>query len=349
MHEAAEPGNAVGPGDVCFRRPTVSAVVAGLGAFVPPRVVDNTELATRFDVTPEWIVARAGVERRHIATSEATSDLALEAAARALKSAGSPAVDAVVLATTTPDHPLPATAPMVASRLGLGSVAAFDVAAVCSGFVYALAVANGLISSGQAEQALVIGADTLSSILDPQDPATNSIFADGAGAVVLRRGEAEEPGAVLAIDLGSDGSRPDLIAVPDGGSRRREPDNGNTTCPYLQVNGSPVFINSVKRMAASAQAVMDEVGWLPEQVDWLVPHQANIRIVKPVVDRLRIDRTRALVHLDQVGNTSAASIPLALTHGCHTGRLKPGQRVVLTAFGGGLTWGSAALIWPDVH
>ncbi|MFE2143773.1 beta-ketoacyl-ACP synthase III [Streptomyces sp. NPDC059456] len=335
--------------------PGRAAVLAGLGTYVPPRVVTNEDLSLTMDTSDEWIRTRTGITQRHWADpGTATGDLAVAAGERALKSAGSDAVDLVVLATTTPDHPCPATAPEVASRLGLQNVAAYDIAAVCSGFVYGLASAAGAIAAGIAERVLVIGAETYSTILNPDDRTTSVIFGDGAGAVVLRAGDATEPGALLGHDLGSDGSLKDLIIVPGGGSRQRsaaaapgapEPDPADA---YFSMQGKPVFRHAVTRMAASSQAMLDRAGWPAESVDWFVGHQANVRILHAVADQLGMPRDRTVVNLDRVGNTSAASIPLALSDAVAAGRITPGDRVLMSAFGGGVTWGSTALVWPDI-
>ncbi|GAA3193696.1 MULTISPECIES: beta-ketoacyl-ACP synthase III [Streptomyces] len=330
-----------------------AAVLAGLGTYVPPRVVTNDDLARTTDTSDEWIRSRTGITRRHWADpGTATGDLAVEAGGRALKSAGSGDVDLVVVATTTPDHPCPATAPDVAHRLGLNSVAAYDVAAVCSGFVYAMASAAGAIAAGIAERVLVIGAETYSTILNPEDRTTSVIFGDGAGAVVLRAGEPTEPGALLGHDLGSDGSLKDLIIVPAGGSRQPAAAvTGSGARPaetYFHMEGKPVFRHAVTRMAASSRAMLDRAGWAPESVDWFVGHQANVRILHAVADQLGMARDRTVVNLDRVGNTSAASIPLALGDAVSGGLLTPGDRVLMSAFGGGVTWGSTALVWPEI-
>ncbi|MFE0251233.1 beta-ketoacyl-ACP synthase III [Streptomyces sp. NPDC059010] len=330
-----------------------AAVLTGLGTYTPPRVVTNDDLSRTMDTSDEWIRTRTGITQRHWAEpGTATSDLAVEAGERALKSAGSGDVDLVVLATTTPDHSCPATAPDVASRLGLGTVPAYDIAAVCSGFVYALASAAGAIAVGIAERALVIGAETYSTILNPEDRTTSVIFGDGAGAVVLRAGEPDEPGALLGHDLGSDGSLKDAIIVPAGGSRQpsaaADASGARSADTYFHMDGKPVFRHAVTRMAASSRAMLDRAGWTPESVDWFVGHQANVRILHAVADQLGMDRERTVVNLDRVGNTSAASIPLALGDAVAAGRLTPGDRVLMSAFGGGVTWGSTALRWPEV-
>ncbi len=325
-----------------------AAIVAGLGAALPPQIVTNEELSQRYGLPEDWIRSRTGIGQRFWAEGTATSDLAVEAGWRALKSAGTEAVDCVILATTTPDHPCPATAPNVASRLGL-TVAAFDVAAVCSGFIYGLAAAAAFLTSETARTALVIGAETYSTILDPGDRTTSVIFGDGAGAVVLRAGPRTEPGALLGFDLGSDGALKDLITIPGGGSRQRTArDEPAEASAYFTMQGRPVFQQAIGRMTASVRAVLDGVGWSAESIGRLVAHQANARILHAVADELGIDRGRVVVDLDRVGNTSAASIPLALARATESGQIDAGDRVVLSAFGGGLTWGATALVWPEL-
>lgn len=313
-----------------------SAVLCGLGAWVPPTVVTNEMLAAELDTSDEWIRSRTGVgARRVVEPGVRTSDLATEAGRLALDSAGLAEVDLVVVATSTPDRGCPATAPLVAARLGLAEVAAFDVAAVCSGFVYAVATAAGLIGSSVARSALVVGADTFSTILDPADRATRSIFGDGAGAVVLRAGEADEPGVPLAVDLGSDGLGYDLITLREDG--------------YFHLAGPRVYFEAVQRMSASAAAAIAGAGWQVEDVDVVVPHQANVRILDDCAKHLGVPPERMVRHIERVGNTVAGSIPLALAWAAGNGQLKPGDRAVLTGFGGGLTWGSMALVWPEVR
>lgn len=327
-----------------------AAILAGIGRWTPPRVVTNAELSDRLDTSDEWIRSRTGIAQRHVAEQGmATSDLAVEAGARALKSAGEASVDAVVVATTTPDRPCPATAPEVASRLGMTGVAAYDVAAVCTGFLYALATSAGLISAGVVDRVLVIGAETFSSILDPADRGTAVIFGDGAGAVVLRAGDHDEPGALGPFDLGSDGEGSTLITVPAGGSRQRL--SGAPPAPgeeYFAMAGTEVFRHAVERMGTSAVTVLRRAGWPVSQVDRFVSHQANQRIMYHLADALGIPREHTVSNIARVGNTAAASIPLALADAAADGTLRAGHHVLLTAFGGGLTWGSTVLVWPDV-
>jgi 3-oxoacyl-[acyl-carrier-protein] synthase III len=330
--------------------PVRAAVLCGLGWWTPPNIVTNDQLAAVLDTSDEWIRSRTGVVRRHVAADGmATSELAVEAGQRALKSAELDSVDALILATTTPDRHCPATAPEVAARLGLGTIGAFDVAAVCSGFVYALASGAGLIAAGIADSVLVIGADVFSAILNPRDRATRVIFGDGAGAVVLRAGKVQELGALGPFTLGSDGCGSDLIMIPAGGSRQPYRGDGSDESDwYFAMQGQAVYRKAVDTMVKSTIRVLELAEWPVSAVDWLVCHQANQRILKSVAVRLGIPMERCVSNIDQVGNTAAASIPLALAYGMECGGLRPGDRVVLTAFGGGLTWGSTLLRWPEI-
>lgn len=324
-----------------------AAVVAGIGAWLPATVVSNDEI----DADPEWIRVRTGIEQRHvIAPGEGTSDLAVEAGRRALASAGRAGADAVVLATNTPDQLSPASAPDVAARLGLGPVAAFDVGAVCSGFLYALATAAGLIAAQAAGSVLVIGADTFSTVLDPADRTTRAVFGDGAGALLLRAGTADEPGALTGLNLGSDGTRRTLIQIPGGGSRQRSARLGvKEEDLYFRMEGRAVFAQAVNRMSESARQTAARAGWPLKQVDRWVLHQANARILAAVARALDVPPDRFVSNIAGVGNTVAASVPLALAAGLASGELRPGHRVVLAAFGGGLTWGSLGLVWPTLN
>jgi 3-oxoacyl-[acyl-carrier-protein] synthase-3 len=325
-----------------------AAVLAGLGSALPERVVTNEQLPATANSTDEWIRTRTGIRQRHFAApGTATSDLAVEAGRGALKSSGQGGADAVVVATTTPDRPCPATAPFVASRLGLSGAAAFDVAAVCTGFVYALATAAGLIAAEAADRVLVIGADTYSSILNPHDRTTFALFGDGAGAVLLRAGKHGEPGALGAFDLGSDGEGRDLITVRAGGSQQRlAASAGDPDDQYFTMAGREVFRHAVQRMERSVRTALEQAGWRHTDLDRLVCHQANQRILDRLADLLGIDPQRVVSNIALVGNTAAASIPLALHQAHEEGSLHAGQRVLLTAFGGGLTWGSVTLTWP---
>ncbi|QIZ39147.1 beta-ketoacyl-ACP synthase III [Saccharopolyspora sp. ASAGF58] len=332
----------------------VSAVIAGLAAWLPPAVVTNNDLCSRLDTSEEWIERRTGIEqRRAVSNGVATVDLAVEAGGRALKAAGVPGVDAVVVATTSPDRICPAGAPEVASRLGLGPVAAYDLTSACSGFVYGLATCAGLISAGVAESVLFIGAEAFSTFIDPGDRTTAPIFGDGAGAVVLRRGNPDEPGAIGPFDLGSDGAQADLLAIQGGGSRQRSATGlGHGEVPtedwYLSMAGRAIYQQAIARMTESSLAVLDRAGWSLTEVDRFVGHQANIRILTSVANRLGIASERVLINIDRVGNALSASIPLVLASAAAGGELRPGDRVLITAFGAGLSWGSTVLVWPNI-
>lgn len=323
-----------------------TAVVEGLGTWAPPRVVTNDDLAQVLDTNDEWIRTRTGIsERRHAEPGTTTADLATEATARALKSAGGVEADAVIVATTTPDRICPGTAPEVAARVGLPHVAAFDVAAVCTGFVYALAAGAGLIAAGISGRVVVVGAEVITPFLDPDDRSTSVIFGDGAGALVLRAGEPDEDGAVGPFDLGSDGEGADLIAVNAGGSRM--PMSRGIADPhdrFMRMDGREVYRHAIPRMVASSQAVLARAGLAIDDVDRLVGHQANARILDMVASKLGLPPERSTINIDRYGNTAGATIPLALADA----GLQRGDRVLLTAFGGGLTWGSALLTWPEL-
>ncbi|MFC9481257.1 beta-ketoacyl-ACP synthase III [Streptomyces griseus] len=327
-----------------------AAVLCGVGGWLPRRQVGNDELAARLDTDDSWIRTRTGIRSRHLAApDEATSDLAVAAGRRALTNSGTRHADAVVVATTTPDRTCPATAPAVAARLGLSGAAAFDVGAVCTGFVYALAAGGGLIASGAADRVLVIGADVYSRIVDPADRQNAVVFGDGAGAVVLRAGHADEPGALGPFDLGSDGDHEDLITVTAGGSRvRADPDRTSRAERHFAMRGKEVYRHALHWMTDSARTVLDRSGLAVDGVDRFVPHQANLRILRTVATDLGLPADRCATHVETAGNTGAASIPLALADDHAHRVLRPGDRVLLTAFGGGLTWGSCLLTWPDL-
>ncbi|MEV1047826.1 beta-ketoacyl-ACP synthase 3 [Streptomyces sp. NPDC049916] len=320
-----------------------------VAGWVPGEPVGNDRLPADWGVDDAWVRRRTGIGSRHRAgPGVATGDLAYEAASRLLADApASGAVDAVLLATATPDHPCPGTAPALAARLGLGTLPALDIAAVCSGFVYGLAVSHGLVASGLFERVLLVGADVYSTWLDPDDRSAGVVFGDGAGAALVAAGRVGDPGELLAFDLGSDGTGYDLITVPGGGSRARAggrpPEPGDA---YFRMRGSTVYQHAVERMTGSCRALLDRIGWDPGDVDRFVPHQANARILSAVADRVGIAPQRCVTQVERVGNTGAASIPLALADAAGRGVLRGGDRVLLTAFGGGLTWGSAALRWP---
>lgn len=321
------------------------AIIEGLGTYLPERVVTNAELAAKVDTSDEWIVERTGIRQRHIAADgEFTSHLATEAARRALDDAGMPAtdIDLIILATSTPDNTFPATATAVQAALGITGGAAFDVQAVCSGFVYALSTANAFIASGQATNVLVIGAETFSRILDWQDRGTCVLFGDGAGAVVLSAQEVDENDkddqGILACRLRSDGRYKDKLYV-DGGP------SSTQTVGYLRMEGREVFKHAVTNIASVMQETLEQAGVSISDVDLFVPHQANIRILEGTARKIGLDLDKVVITVGQHGNTSAASVPLALGVAAEQGRLKKGDLVLLEAMGGGFTWGAVLLRW----
>ena len=318
--------------------------IAGCGSYLPARIVTNAELAQRVDTTDEWIVQRTGIRQRHVAAEdETTSIIGLKAAQAALADAGmEPAeIELIIVATATPDHTFPATATQIQAALGIAGGVAFDLQAVCSGFVFALATADKFLSTGAAKTALVIGAETFSRILDWEDRTTCVLFGDGAGAVVLRA----EPGegtladrGVLATHIRSDGRYKDKLYV-DGGP-------GSTkTVGFLRMEGKEVFRHAVQNLADTVRHTFAETGLSGADIDWFVPHQANRRIIDATADKLGIGHDRVVVTVDRHGNTSAASIPLALSEAHRDGRIRRGQLVLIEAMGGGFTWGSALIRW----
>ncbi|MEH6673102.1 MULTISPECIES: beta-ketoacyl-ACP synthase III [unclassified Sulfitobacter] len=322
---------------------TKRAVVIGAGHYLPERIVENAEFEGKIDTTDEWIRSRSGIERRHfVGEGETTSTMATAAAKAALADAGKTAadVDAVIVATSTPDLTFPSAATMVQAQLGMERGFAFDVQAVCAGFVYALANANALIVSGQADRVLVIGSETFSKIMDWTDRSTSVLFGDGAGAILLEaqtgEGTSDDRG-VLSIDLNSDGRYKDLLYV-DGGI-------STGTTGYLRMQGNQVFRHAVEKLAASATTAMERAGVAPDEVDWIVPHQANIRIIQGTAKKLNLSMDNVVVTVQDHGNTSAASIPLALSVGQERGQIKKGDLLVTEAIGGGLAWGAVVLRW----
>jgi 3-oxoacyl-[acyl-carrier-protein] synthase-3 len=320
------------------------AVIIGTGSYLPQTVLSNDDLAARLDTSDDWIIERTGIRRRHIAApGEFTSDLGTEAARRALEAAGmSPAdIDLIVVATATPDQTFPAVATVIQHKLGMVHGVAFDVAAVCSGFLYALTVADALLRGGAHRRALVIGAETFSRLLDWEDRTTAVLFGDGAGAVVLEA--QDQPGAatdrgVLATRLHSDGRYNDLLYV-DGG-----PGSTGTT-GHLRMKGKEVFRHAVVNLSSVMGEVLEAAGLQASDVAWVVPHQANLRILEATAKKLGLDPAQVVVTVDRHANTSAASVPLALDVAVRDGRVKPGDLLLLEAMGGGFTWGAAAVRW----
>lgn len=319
------------------------AVVKGVGHYLPERVVPNAEFEKTLDTTDEWIKARSGIERRHFAAEgEHTSDLATAAAKAALEMAGMQGtqIDAIILATSTSDLTFPSAATMVQHNIGNTTGYAFDVQAVCAGFVYALANANALIASGQADRVMVIGAETFSRIMDWTDRSTCVLFGDGAGALILEAEEGTGTNAdrgILSTDLNSDGRYKDLLYVDGGVSTQ------NTG--LLRMEGKEVFRHAVEKLAQTAETALEKVGLGADDVTWVVPHQANIRIIQSTARKLGVGMDRVIVTVQDHGNTSAASIPLALSVGVQKGQIKAGDLVVTEAIGGGLAWGAVVLRW----
>jgi 3-oxoacyl-[acyl-carrier-protein] synthase-3 len=322
----------------------IRSVVQGCGSYLPERVVTNEELSKTVDTTDEWIQQRTGIRQRHLAAEgEFTSHLAIKASQRALDHAGLKAsdLDLIVLATATPDQTFPATATKVQAELGMTRGAAFDVQAVCAGFVYGVSVADSLIKSGMASTALVIGAETFSRILDWDDRGTCVLFGDGAGAIVLKGGQGTGTSAdrgILANALHSDGRHHDILYVDGGPSSTR-------STGFLRMEGKEVFKHAVVNMAAVVAEVMEKAGLEAKDIDWLVPHQANKRIIDGTGRKLGLPPERVVVTVDKHANTSAASIPLALDVAVKDGRIKKGDLLLLEGIGGGLSWGASLVRW----
>jgi len=320
------------------------AVVIGHGHYLPERVVENAEFEKTLDTSHDWIVSRSGIERRHFAAEgEMTSHLAAKAARAALEQAGIGAetIDAIIVATSTPDFTFPSVATMVQAEIGAQKAYAFDVQAVCAGFVFALANANALIVSGQAKRILVIGAETFSRIMDWTDRGTCVLFGDGAGAVILEAQPGEglpSDRGVLSTDLNSDGRFRDLLYV-DGGV------SSTGTAGQLRMQGNQVFRHAVEKLTETAETALGKAGVAPGDVDWIVPHQANIRIIQGTAKKMGVSMDHVIVTVQDHGNTSAASIPLALSVGASQGKLKQGDLIVTEAIGGGLAWGAVVLRW----
>jgi len=320
------------------------SVIIGCGSYLPTRVLSNDDLAKMVDTSDSWIVERTGIRRRHVASEgETTSDLALEAAKRALKHADISAaeLDLVIVATTTPDETFPATATRIQARLGMTKGAAFDIQAVCTGFIYGVSVADNFIRAGEAKTVLLIGAETMSRILDWTDRGTCVLFADGAGAAVLRAAKGEGTSAdrgILNTKIFSDGRLHDLLYTDGGVSSTR-------TAGHLRMQGREVFKHAVTNIASAIEQSTHAAGLTPHDIDWFVPHQANQRILDGTARKLGIQPDRVISTIAEHGNTSAASVPLALTAAVQDGRIKRGDLVLMEAMGGGFTWGAALVRW----
>ncbi|HEX5789834.1 MAG TPA: beta-ketoacyl-ACP synthase III [Luteolibacter sp.] len=326
----------------------VRVCVAGTGSYVPEKILTNEELALRVDTSDEWIVTRTGIrERRIAAEGEFTSHMASQAARRALEQAGMEAseVELIIIATITPDTPTPATACHVQKQIGASRAVAFDISAACSGFLYAMKMAKRLIASGDFQNALIIGAEKLSSVTNWSDRTTCVLFGDGAGAAVLRKSQPGE-GDIVATEMGTDGTLTHLLEIPGGG----------TACPITSTNvgdnlhtlsmlGKEVFKHAVTRMKEAAEKVIESAGWKPQDIACVIPHQANLRIIDAIADRLAVPNDRVFVNLDKYGNTSAAAVAIALDEAHRSGAFKRGDKIVLVVFGAGLTWAAAGIEW----
>jgi 3-oxoacyl-[acyl-carrier-protein] synthase-3 len=326
----------------------IEVCIAGTGSYLPERILTNNELAAMVDTSDEWIVTRTGIKERRIAADdEFTSHMAAKAAGKALEQAGMKPedVELIVVATITPDTPTPATACHVQQQLGASKAVAFDISAACSGFLYAMKICKRLISDGAFNNALIIGAEKLSSVTNWEDRSTCVLFGDGAGAAVLRKAEPGE-GAIVATEMGTDGNLTHLLEIPGGG----------TACPItaqnvgqhlhtLNMQGKEVFKFAVNRMKEAAEKVIERAGWRPEDIACVIPHQANLRIIDAIADRLAVPNERVFVNLHKYGNTSAAAVAIALDEANRTGAFKRGDHIVLVVFGAGLTWAAAAVRW----
>jgi 3-oxoacyl-[acyl-carrier-protein] synthase-3 len=323
------------------------ASIAGWGIAVPEQRLTNADLELLVDTSDEWIVERTGIRERRIASpTETTASLAIEAGTAAIKQAGITPEDVglLIVATATPEQPIPHTGAFVGDGLGL-RCGSFDLGAGCAGFVYELVTGAALLSTGQVDHVLVIGAETLSRIIDPSDRGTCILFGDGAAALVLEAGPDDGPG-LIAWDLGCDGSAAGLLGVPAGGSRLpATPETIAAGLQYLKMQGQEVFRRAVRAVVDSANATLERADVTAADVDWFVPHQANLRIIEASANRLKIPMERTIVNLDRYGNTSAASIPLAIAESVESGRVRDGDLLLLSGFGAGMTWGSALLRW----
>jgi 3-oxoacyl-[acyl-carrier-protein] synthase-3 len=320
-------------------------MIAGTGAYLPERILTNAELEKMVETSDEWIVSRTGVRERRIArVDEASSDMAVPAARAALAAAGvAPEdVDLIIVGTVTPDMPFPSTACLVQSALGATKALCYDLSAACSGFLYSMETARGLLLSGLYETALVIGTDKMSMVTDWEDRGTCILFGDGAGAVVLKR--SQDHRGIMAVSTGADGSLGDLLMIPGGGSRN--PASHATVDQHLhfvKMAGNNVFKHAVRCMTDAGREALEKAGLSIEDVDWVIPHQANMRIIQAISERVGIPLEQFIINLDRLGNTTAATVPIALDEAVRDGRVKRGDVLLMIVFGGGFTWGAAVL------
>ena len=333
-------------------QPFCACSIIGTGSYVPTKVLTNDDLSKIVDTSDEWITTRTGIKERHIAApDETTSDLAANAARKALEAAGMSAeeIGLIIVATVTPDMFFPSTACIVQKKLGASNAVCFDISAACSGFLYALQVARHFINTGNRTNALVIGAEKLSSLINWEDRNTCVLFGDGAGAVIVRRaddGDPQAPGRVLSTVMGSDGNLVDLLKVPGGAAACPiTPENVQLRPNTIHMEGRETFKHAVTRMCQAAEQALQMAGLKTSDIDMVIPHQANARIITAIADRLGLPPEKTFINLDKYGNTSAATIPVALDEAHRSGRIKRGDVLLLVAFGGGFTWASSVLVW----
>ncbi len=323
------------------------AHIIGWGKYAPPKIVTNDELAKTVDTSDQWIRERTGIGQRHMAAAkESTAVFALQAAREAIEMADVPPseIQLIIVATVSPEYPFPATACLIQDALGAEHAGAYDLEAGCSGFVYGISTAAGMIRSGMYDTILVVGAETLSRFVDWNDRATCVVFGDGAGAVVMRG--SEEPGGIVASVLGADGSGAELLIIPGGGAKNPTgPETITAGMHYIKMSGREVYRFATRVMATATRQVADKAGWSLDQVDLFIPHQANVRIIESAAKALKIPSDKVFVNVECYANTSAASIPIALCEAVAAGRIRPGDKILLVGFGAGLTWAACALEW----
>ncbi|MCI5050140.1 MAG: ketoacyl-ACP synthase III [Rickettsiales bacterium] len=319
---------------------SISAIITATGSYLPEQLVTNADLEKQMETSDEWIRTRTGIHQRHIAKDgETTSDLAAKAAKAAIDKAGLKPddIDMIIVATGSPDYSMPSTGVLVQQKLGMTRGFAFDISAACSGFVYGLGVVKSLIESGQINRAVLIGAETMSRLVNWEDRSTCVLFGDGAGAVVIESKRDTDKG-ILGVTLASDGSEADILRTTGGVSSTKD-------AGYLQMEGKEVFRHGVEKMVSAAESLIDTHGYALSDIDWFVPHQANVRIIQSIAKKIKVASDKFLITLDQHANTSAASIPLALDVGVGDGRIKSGQLIATPALGAGLTWGCCIIKW----
>jgi len=327
----------------------IKAVITGTGSGIPEKILSNADLEKMVDTSDEWIFSRTGIRERHIVADGITnSDLCLTASQNALQMAGAnpEEIDMIIVGTVTPDHTLPSTAAILQSKLGAKNSAAFDVVAACAGFLHGLTIARNMITMGDFKKVLVVGSEVLSTIADYSDRSTCVLFGDGAGAVLVERSDDEDGSEVLSSYLKADGTKKELLWIPMGGvSQKITAENVEHPDRYVKMNGNEIYKLAVRAMCDAAQVSLKKAGLVADDIDWLIPHQANIRIIQGVAKRLRIPSERIYLNIEKYGNTSAASVPIALDEANRKGLLKKGDNILMVAFGGGLTWGATLLRW----